>query len=70
MAEPAFYICQGCNRSWERMEPKWGAAPPRVCPHCGAGREKQATNEARERAYVRDVYGPVADAIAKAGRKC
>ncbi len=62
--EPGFYRCKKCGRSWERTEFKLRRNPPRECPHCRAGHEDQAVDEERERAYVSEVYGPAAQAVA------
>lgn len=69
MAEPGFYKCAGCNHRWSRMELKMGGNPPSVCPHCGAGRDKQGVDEARETRYVREIYGPIAAAFAGSAEK-
>ena len=35
--------------------------PPAVCPGCGSG--DQETDEVKEREYVREVYGPIANMV-------
>src|SRR5262245_6546147 len=59
--EPGFYRCKDCNRSWERMEYKMRANPPRICPHCKS--ENQGIDQIRENEYTKDVYGFVAKAL-------
>lgn len=63
MAEPGFYRCKKCCRTWQRMEFKMHANPPRICPYCHAPPEEQEIDQAREDAYVRDVYGATVSAI-------
>jgi DNA-directed RNA polymerase subunit RPC12/RpoP len=67
MGEPAFYRCKACSRTWERFEMKLRRNPPAVCPSCGSG--DQETDEAKEREYVREVYGPIAKIIGDAINK-
>ena len=61
MAEPAFYRCKGCSRTWQRSEWKTRANPPAKCPHCGSS--DQEIDQVREDAYVREVYGPITQHI-------
>jgi hypothetical protein len=35
--------------------------PPAECPHCGS--TEQRTDQERENAYVREVYGPMASIL-------
>lgn len=60
--EPGFYRCKACGKLWERMEYKTRPNPPRVCPGCGS--VDQGIDEAKETAYVKDVYGPLAQMLA------
>jgi hypothetical protein len=60
MAEPAFYRCKGCDRAWQRTEWKTRARPA-ICPYCAS--TDQETDQAREDAYVREVYGPITQHI-------
>lgn len=61
MAEPAFYRCKACLRTWQRSELKMGANPPAKCPHCWS--TDQTIDQAREDAYIREVYGPITQHI-------
>ena len=63
MAEPGFYRCKTCKHCWSRMEFKMQRNPPRVCPRCNAPDEQQEIDEERERAYIREVYSPIVEAI-------
>lgn len=63
MAEPGFYRCKKCQRAWQRMEPKLGPKPPRVCPHCSAPPEEQEIDQAREDEYVGRVHKPLVGAL-------
>ena len=63
MAEPAFYRCQTCQRTWQRMEFKMQRNPPPVCLHCAAAAHEQVIDRVREDAYVREVYGPIAEML-------
>ena len=67
MAEPAFYRCGACLHAWQRTEWKTRKNTPAVCPHCGS--TEQRTDQEREDAYVRDVYGPITSIIGGAINK-
>lgn len=59
MAEPGFYHCKACDHCWSRMEFKMQRNEPPSCPSCNAGADQQEMDRAREKEYVRDVYGGV-----------
>jgi Zn finger protein HypA/HybF involved in hydrogenase expression len=61
MAEPAFYCCGACKHAWQRTEWKTRRNPPAICPRCGS--DDQVIDQAREDAYVREVYGPIAERV-------
>jgi DNA-directed RNA polymerase subunit RPC12/RpoP len=61
MGEPAFYRCKACRRTWERFEMKLRRNPPATCPSCGSA--DQETDQAKEDAYMRDVYGPIGQMV-------
>jgi Zn finger protein HypA/HybF involved in hydrogenase expression len=63
MAEPAFYRCKGCSHTWQRTEWKTRVNRPAKCPHCGSA--DQEIDQAREDAYVREVYGPLTQHISQ-----
>lgn len=67
MAEPAFYRCGACLHTWQRMEWKTRKNPPAACPRCGSA--EQSVDQAREDAYVRDAYGPIAAIVGDAINK-
>lgn len=67
MAEPAFYRCGSCLHTWQRTEWKTRLNPPAVCPRCGS--TEQRTDQEREDAYVREIYGPIASMLGDAINK-
>jgi hypothetical protein len=66
--EPGFYMCE-CGRRWHRMEAKLSANPPKKCPLCGAGDDKQKVDTEAEESYISRVYAPAAEAIFGKGNK-
>ncbi len=63
MAEPGFYRCKTCHRSWQRMEFKMRPNPPRECPYCKAPHEQQEVDQVAEQRYVDAVYKPFVGAL-------
>jgi len=63
MAEPGFYHCKACDHYWSRMEFKMQRNEPPSCPSCNAGADQQEMDRAREKEYVRDVYGGVTNIL-------
>jgi Zn finger protein HypA/HybF involved in hydrogenase expression len=59
--EPAFYKCKSCGRTWERMEFKIRANPPKECPNCKS--LDQDVDREKEDRYVSEIYGPITKMI-------
>lgn len=67
MAEPAFYRCGACLHAWQRTEWRTRLNLPATCPRCSS--TEQHTDQERESAYVREVYGPITEVVGAALKK-